>query len=343
MNLRIKNLQALLSSSECLVLENYFDLYYLTGLKLSNGQLYIAKDYFQLFVDGRYKFAAEKALPNFVSDLSEDKIVAYLKDKKCSFLAFDEEKSTYKQFLFLEKIAKKIGVASRATPSLTANLRMIKTKEEISLLHASAKLLKKAMDYTFSKIEEGISEKELASIFEVYALEHGAEKFSFDSIIAFGENSALPHHRASDRRLKKTDNILMDVGLIVEDYTSDRTRVFIQEHTNPVLKKIDQEVQEIHRQVLKKVKPGVKACELDEFARSLMQEKGYETLHSLGHSLGLEVHEFPRINKNTNPSVVLQENMVVTIEPGIYLPDIGGTRFEDMIVITNSGYVNLTN
>jgi Xaa-Pro aminopeptidase len=192
-------------------------------------------------------------------------------------------------------------------------------------------------------LKKGITEKEVARRFEIFCLEKGAEGLSFTPIIAFGKNGAMPHYRSQDVVLKEGDAVLIDIGVVLDNYHSDMTRVLFYKKKNRYLSHLYEIVKKAQKNALKLCRPGVKLKELDLAARKVMREEKVEDLflHSLGHGIGLQTHEFPRIKYNGDDrDVVLQSGMVFTVEPGLYVPGKGGVRYEDTIVITPSGYKN---
>ncbi len=189
-----------------------------------------------------------------------------------------------------------------------------------------------------------MTELEVARALEIYCLKNGAEGMSFESIIAFGKNSALPHHHPGNTKLKENDIALFDLGVILNGYCSDMTRVDFVGKGNSTLRKLYDVNRAAQKVALAKCRPGVKLKELDQAARRVMASAELEELfiHNLGHGVGLEVHESPSISsKGIDRNVMLEEGMAITIEPGLYLPGKGGVRYEDTIVITAKGYVNL--
>ncbi|MCH9630165.1 MAG: Methionine aminopeptidase 1, mitochondrial [Chlamydiia bacterium] len=336
---RIHSLQKSLKEG-AFVFEDYFDLYYLTGLKLSRGTLLVSKTQACLFVDGRYLQIAKERFP-FKCDKSEPELMEKaLSSAKIKAVYFDAEKTSYKQFLYLKKLAKGASASCKEGDNPAGRLRIIKTKQEIKALQKSSDLLMKSVAYAKTKLKPGVTEIEVAKAFEIYALKYGAEKLSFETIVAFGANSAMPHHRSGTKKLKVTDCVLIDAGLMVDNYASDMTRFFFQKNTNKEMKKIYAIVREIHNEVLQMIKPGVKVKSLDDLATKITKKHGYKTVHALGHGVGLEVHESPRISVSAKDAHVLEENMVITIEPGIYVPSLGGVRYEDMVLVTKNGYKN---
>jgi Xaa-Pro aminopeptidase len=177
---------------------------------------------------------------------------------------------------------------------------------------------------------------------EFFMKRHGAQAISFDFIVASGKRSALPHGRASSKRIEKGDFILFDFGSRVEGYHSDETCTVILDKPSSEQKKIYQIVKEAHDSAIARVRPGIPIHEVDAAARDHIHSHGYGDYfgHGTGHGIGLAVHEDPVINKENNG--ILQEGMVFTVEPGIYLPDFGGVRIEDMVRVTPQGPEVLT-
>ncbi len=331
---RIARFQAFLKKEkvEGCVIDNPIDLFYLTGLSLSLGRLVVVAKGATLFVDGRYFQMCQQSSPVKVEKSSQEGLKKFLKGIKT--LGFDSaytsvDNCDHLQKLFPKKLKKIRG------PLKT--IRAIKDADEISALKKSADLLWKGFLYIRKILKEGITEEAVSKKFEVYCLNNGAAGVAFEPIIAFGEGSALPHHRAGTRCLKKGDIVLVDIGVIVDKYHSDMTRTFYYGKKNPQLVAMEKVVKRAHKAALKLCRPGTKVKNLDLAARQEMKKSGMEDLfvHSLGHGVGLEIHEFPRIRKEgDDQDVVLEAGMVITIEPGLYLPGVGGIRHEDTIVIT---------
>lgn len=167
---------------------------------------------------------------------------------------------------------------------------------------------------------------------------------SFDPIIAFGKNTALPHHHPGDTKCKENDIILCDLGVVLDDYMSDMTRVNFVGKSDPELLHLFEVNRAAQRNALSKCRPGALLKELDLAAREVMAKAGLEEyfIHSLGHGIGLEVHEYPRIKfDGLDCNLKLEPGMAITIEPGLYLPGKGGVRYEDTVIITQEGYMNL--
>ncbi len=340
---RIEKVRALLSKYqiEALVIDNPLDLYYLTGLDFSMGRLVITDEGPTLYVDGRYYEAARKAL-FFPVILSQGYHETSPFAESWSFagkkVGFDGQTTSYASYLELQQL-KSEWIPLDAPVKW---VRAVKEEEEIKTIKKASLLGSVGFDHVISLLEEGITEEKLALELELFWRKNGGERLSFSPLIAFGENAAFPHHRADKRALKKGDVVLIDIGVVYDHYHSDMTRVVFFEEVPSILEKIYLIVQEAQSCALKACRPGVATETIDHAARAWISQSGYGDYfsHGLGHGVGLEIHEFPVLKAKRKE--ILQEGMVVTIEPGIYLPGIGGVRLEDEIVITKSGYENLT-
>lgn len=335
---RIQKVQQRLASWEVdlLIVDNPIDLFYLTGQELSAGRLVIFESEAMLYVDGRYYESCKAALSLQVILLTKEKPMPSFEGKR---LGFDASFTTYENFERLADLkAERVPLAH---PMLS--IREVKEKEEITRLQEAAELGSRGFDYVVSQLVEGITEEELAVELEVFWRRAGGEKPAFSPHIAFGANSAYPHYHVGKRALKQGDVVLIDIGVVLNHYHSDMTRVVFFGAPDPEIDKIYHIVLAAQQKALELCKPHTPLAELDHAARSLIEAEGYGEffLHSLGHGVGLDIHEAPWIRKNA--SGVLKEGMVVTIEPGIYLPGKGGVRMEDTVVITAEGFENLTN
>lgn len=320
------------------LIEKPIDLLYLTGLDVSAGTLFISSRGGHLLIDGRYIGFARQKAPCTCELTSAENLRRVL--NRCSRLGFDSSATSYHRWEEIQKLTK-----SRLVPlkKPTETTRAVKNHEEVKFLKKSATLLWKGYQHVKKKLKTGITEQEIALNFELFCLEHGAEKMAFEPIVAFGKNSAFPHYRTGNTRLKKGDIVLMDLGVVVSHYHSDMTRTFFYGKPDPRLVLFEEAVKGAHAAALALAKPGVQVGELDKAARSVIERAGLESYlsHSLGHGVGLEIHEFPRIKfQGEDHTAQLQEGMVITIEPGLYWPGVGGYRFEDTIIITRNGYEN---
>lgn len=328
---RIKKLQERLQGPY--LVEDQINLYYLTGLDLSLGILVITPSTADLYVDGRYKEMAMAKSPVAVHGIDENPF------EKHSELYFNEEATSYKRFQELSE--KKL----RLIPSedLVAQCRVIKEPEELNKLRAASDLGIEGYYYALNMLEEGITEIEIAIELDIFWKRQGGKEVAFDPIIAFGTNSSMPHYRAGNRMLQQGDLVMMDIGVNLDHYHSDMTRVHFFGQPNQELKKIHAIVYESLKKALALCKPGTRVGDLDAAARNHIESHGHKLPHSLGHGVGLQVHEAPWVrNKAPASNVILQPGMVITVEPGIYVAGLGGVRLEDTIIINENGYENLT-
>lgn len=221
------------------------------------------------------------------------------------------------------------------------SLRLIKTEEELNYLRQASKIADLAIQVGCENLKEGISELELLNIIESFVKSKGYS-MSFKTIVLFGEKTASPHGIAGEKKLQKGDMVLFDLGVIVNGYCSDITRTFAFDSISDEKRQIYNTVLHSINHATSHVKPGVKAKELDYAARSIIEDAGYGKYftHRVGHGLGISVHEFPSLHAENE--MELLEGMVITIEPGIYIPNLTGVRIEDDVYITSNGAEILT-
>ena len=229
-----------------------------------------------------------------------------------------------------------------AVDDIIKELRIIKTPEEIGVIEEACRIADQAMMVALEEISEGRREREIAAKMEYAMKMNGAEKPAFDTIIASGWRSALPHGIASDKRIERGDLVVIDEGALYRHYHSDMTRTIVVGSPNEKQKEIYEIVLEAQRKGVEEARPGITTKELDAIVRDVIAEYGYGDyfIHSTGHGVGLEIHEWPRVSQQDE--TVLKPGMVITVEPGIYIPKFGGVRIEDTIVITENGARRLT-
>lgn len=357
-SLRIENLKRKLKEFACdaLLVEDPTNLYYLTGQELSSGILLIQPNGALLLVDNRYFELCQKSAPCQTVLSDKTSLPDLLSAAEFTFiqtLGFDTETTSYKRFQDLQKSLEEVVKRRGSAPALrllplecpVKTLRMIKDEEELELLREAATLGSQGFDYVCSLLREGITEAAIAIELEIYWKRRGSKSLAFDPIIAFGPNSSMPHYRAGQARLKRGMPVLIDIGVNLQHYHSDMTRVVFFGEPDAKIRKIYAIVEKAQQMALALCRPGTPIGELDKAARGYIAAEGYGDYfgHGLGHGIGLEIHEAPAIrNKLPFKDMLLEPGMVITIEPGIYLPDIGGVRIEDSIVITPTGHDNLT-
>ncbi|MGG3626281.1 Xaa-Pro peptidase family protein [Bacillus gobiensis] len=220
--------------------------------------------------------------------------------------------------------------------------RLVKDKREIEILREAAKLADYGVEVGVSAVKAGVSEMDVLAKIEFELKKKGIQDMSFSTMVLFGEKSGKPHGNPGLEQLKEGYFVLFDLGVVFEGYCSDITRTFTYKHMDEKQNDIYNTVLHAETSALKMCKPGVRIGDLDKKAREIIEESGYGDYfpHRLGHGLGISVHEYPSIT-HTN-DLLLEKGMAFTIEPGIYLPEVGGVRIEDDILITNDGFETMT-
>lgn len=336
MNNRIKTLQKKLGSwkLDALVIENPVDLLYLTKLKLSRGRLWVRPDRAELCVDGRYYGEASQKSPCPVALWVKGK-----EPEQSGRIGFDRVWTTVASLEQFKKESPDAFWVEIDQPVMEQ--RLLKEAQEIETLREAAKITWAGIERTRSLFRKGVSEQELAFEFEFFVRKNGASRLAFETIVAFGENSAYPHHRSSTARLQSNQLILIDAGAVFDDYCADVTRVFFFGSVDPRLEQMFQFVREAYSAARQQIHIGTKIHTIDRAARDSLAQFGVEPLftHSLGHGLGLEAHESPLIRwDGAEREMAIQCQMVIAIEPGLYQPGLGGVRYENSGVVTKNGF-----
>lgn len=341
MNYKNRLKQITCAPSEAWILEDPLTLFYLTGLKVSMGICVVTQRESFLLVDSRYFERALKIAPLPVKLLENGALKEALPSGIKTLLISEE--TSCKRYNQLKESFSDCVVKPQSSPVIQQ--RMIKDSEELILLRNAAKLGSLGYDHLLKILKEGMTELDAVMELEIFWRRQGGDKLAFDPIIAFGPGSSMPHYTPEAVPLKQGDTILIDIGVTKAGYHSDMTRTLYYGHPHPEIDKIYPVVLEAHEKALSLCRPGTTVGELDQAAREVIDQAGYGKAfsHSLGHGIGLEVHELPHIScRDEVKDVPLSEGMVITIEPGIYLPNIGGVRIEDTIAITADGFENLT-
>jgi Xaa-Pro aminopeptidase len=228
------------------------------------------------------------------------------------------------------------------TAGWVETLRIEKDEGEIEQIRQAVVLASRAFSETVPLLRPGIREMEVAAEIEYRMRRYGAEQPSFETIVAFGPRTALPHARAGARALQPGECVLMDLGAILNGYVSDMTRMVFLGKPSPKASRIYRAVLEAQEEAEQTVRAGVECAGVDRAARRVLERYGYETFftHSTGHGVGREIHELPRIAKKQR--IRLPERAVITVEPGVYIPGFGGVRIEDVVVVRKDGPEILT-
>lgn len=318
--------------------------HYLSGFTGTSGALLISLATADFLTDFRYIEQVKNQAPHFsvvqVEQSTLGVTTELLRKYKVEKLIFEEDYLTYKQYIELrDKLA---GISLEPAGGLVEQLRKVKDEQELAAIRWAMQIGDLAFKHILQFIKPGVTEQELALELEFYMRRQGASALAFDTIMASGPRSALPHGVASDRVLQTGDLLTMDFGAIYQGYNSDMTRTLVLGEPNAKQQEIYHIVLEAQLAGIAAVKAGVTAKEVDRVARNVIEERGYGQYfgHGTGHGVGLAIHEKPRLASNDD--TVLEAGMVVTVEPGIYLPEWGGVRIEDSVLVTEEGCELLT-
>lgn len=341
---RVKNIQKKLANYgiDALLVTNMYNVRYLANFTGTTGLVLITKEQAYFVTDFRYTEQAAEQAVGFEIVKNEGPIfkeVANIVEKdNIEKIGFEETNVTFATYKNMDEM---IDSELIAVSGIVEELREVKTEDEIATIQKAVDIAEKAYDYILGFIKPGITEIEVANELDFYMRNHGATGVSFDTIVASGVRSAMPHGVASEKVIEEGDMVTIDFGCYYEGYASDMTRTFAVGDPGEELKKVYNIVQEANRRVTEVAKAGMTGAELDAIARDYITEQGYGEAfgHTTGHGLGLEVHEGPSVSfRNEEPLV---ENNIITNEPGIYLAGLGGVRIEDDLVIKEDGNVNL--
>lgn len=341
-----------------LVVTTPVNIRYLSNHVGSAGTLVVAAGAIHLLVDFRYDEAVRQlqasaaACPQLrvwpVPASYDEALLACLGEIGVTAVGFEAAHLTVARHDWLVRSASARGlqVAFRATERLVEEARAVKDAAEIDRLRAAAAGLTPVAAVALQAVREGRRERDVAAVLEAAMREAGFERLAFDTIVASGPHSALPHYRAGDRKLESGDLVVLDFGGVLDGYCSDLTRTVAVGTPPDKAKRLHAAVREAQQAAISAVRPGVAATAVDAAARNVLVEHGLGEAfgHGTGHGLGLDVHEDPRITRPRPdvPDVPLVAGMVFTIEPGAYLPGFGGVRIEDDVLVTETGCEVLT-
>lgn len=338
---RCQKIQNLLVTEEldAILVTNGANRYYLTGFRGSSGYLLVTVDRVFLLTDPRYLDQAKQQTTccevvhqgtDWYTTLNQ-----LLKEYHVKKLAFEKEHITYSQYLRLEE--KIEGCTLTGKKNVVESFREIKDAGELELMKKAAFIADQAFAGLLSVIRPGLTELEVAAELEYRMRRLGSEGPAFDTIVASGKRAALPHGVATDKKIALGDFIVIDFGAIYQGYCSDMTRTIVVGKASPKQKHIYQLVLKAQLAGLQAVGEGQICEKADSMARKIIADEGFGDCfgHSLGHGVGLDIHENPRLAKGNQ--LPLKSGMVVTVEPGIYLTDWGGVRIEDMVAVTREG------
>lgn len=346
---RLEKLCTALPEGVCGIIGDDINRRYFTGMKSSAGTVAVFKEAAYLIIDFRYIEKARETVTG-CEVIEQKKLYEQLRELILKHSAkeiwAERDKVTLSAFESLKKGLEGCGGVVTEGGNLSeiiGKMRRIKSPDEIEAITAAQRIAEKAFENILNFIKPGVTEREIALELNNYMYRNGAEDISFETIALCGENTSMPHGVPSDRQVRSGELVLMDFGAVCEGYHSDMTRTVALGEPTGEMEQVYGIVLAAQNMALKAARQGITGKELDGIARGYIAEQGYGEAfgHGLGHCVGLEIHEPPAAN--TRDDTPLEENMVITIEPGIYLPKKFGVRIEDFVAITPNSCNNLTN
>jgi len=341
------NLAMISQELDAIVLLNEDNRYFCSNLNTSFGAVILTHSKKVYITDNRYEYFLKQNLAGWTIVTTNGNQLFQAIAKEC--LAMDAKTIGYEDDTILKSqydvLQSELQDGIKLVPSsqFIKQTRATKNAEMIEYIAEAQRISEKTLSKIIPTIKSGVTEREISARIDYEMILAGATSPSFDTIVAFGENSAKPHHHPSYKEYEKGDIILIDMGAKYNGYCSDMTRTFcLSECANKELITIHGIVVEAQKYALKNIKPGMQCCEVDAMCREYIRSNGYEKefSHSTGHGVGINIHEYPAVSANSQE--ILQEGMVITIEPGIYVKGLGGVRMEDIVVLTQTGIRNLT-
>jgi len=342
MNPRIKRIYPRLERDnlDALILSLPANISYLAQYPCRDAYLLVSKKENIYFTDSRYLEEARNNLRGFTLQKikgSVFKIIAESCEKlRLKRVGFEERSLPFAEYAQIRReLNKTIGLVP--THNIVEEFRQIKDREELRNIREAIRITAEALEFTAKFISPGKKEIEVAGEIERFIRYAGAYGPAFEIIVASGPNSSFPHHLTSARKIRNNEAVLVDIGVDYSGYKSDLTRVFFLGKIDTLNTKVYQIVKEAQARAIAEIKPDTSVGAIDNAARQYIARRGYKEFfgHSLGHGLGLEIHEDPHINSRDKNSV--EEGMTFTVEPGIYIPDRFGIRIEDIVLVTSQG------
>ena len=343
---KINNLRKLLKSeNEAIFIHSPENRRYFTAFPSSDGYLIVTKNDAVFFTDSRYIEAAQKGSvcrTRLLTRLSVE-VKSFFEENKIEKIYTETERLSVSLLSLLRKILSPIKITpSQKLENTINNLRSVKEWEEVENINKAQAIAEAAFNHALGFIKSGVTEKQIALELDFYMLSHGAEALSFETIAVTGAKTSMPHGVPDDTIVKDGDFITMDFGAVYKGYHSDMTRTIAVGNVTNEQKQIYSIVLKAQENALSVLKSGLSCAEADKAARDIIEEAGYGEYfgHGTGHGVGIEIHESPNLSPRSIQK--LKAGNVVTVEPGIYIPDKFGVRIEDMALITRRGYENLT-
>ena len=310
---------------------------YLSGFSGSSGIGLVTQDVSYFLTDGRYADQVKSEIRGWKTFITQRSVFDEMYRRKFlqpgTRVGFDGNTVTYTQFTDIKQALPKVKFLPKA--DCIERIAVVKDDGEIAKIRRAVEITDRVFTEIIPLLKPGVSELDIAAEISYRQRKHGSEADAFESIVASGERSALPHGRATSKKLKKHELVTLDFGCVVDGYHSDMTRTVVLGTPKTEAKKIYNIVLDAQVRAIESVRSGMKTKDLDAVARTYIRKKGYDKFyrHSLGHGLGLQIHEPPRISVLS--TAMLETGNVVTIEPGIYIPNFGGVRIEDDVIVRN--------
>jgi len=330
-----------------LVVTSAANIRYLTGFTGSQATVIISDDPSRdrLITDGRYELRAQHETSDLVVEISTDvpsAVVKAVKGRASPNVGLESNHLTWADAQRWQERLSDASIASLATTGIVEAARAIKDAGEIKSLAAACAMTTDAMQWLFDQLRPGQTEHEISVALERRFVDIGADGVAFPSIVAAGTNGAVPHHRPTQRPIGKGELVTVDCGAVVDGYHADCTRTVAVGNASGRLSELHALVVRAQQAGVDAVVAGLPSGDVDAAARSMIDEAGYSAafVHGTGHGVGLEIHEAPSVTRGS--TATLEVGTVITVEPGIYLADVGGVRIEDTLVVTDRGPQTLT-
>lgn len=320
------------------------NLHYFSGFTGDDSMLVIGMNTAQLVTDFRYVEQAAREAPDFKVKKQEKgllkRVAEVINEDGLSRVGFEGGSLCYD---WHRKIAGQLHDVDFTHPVSLDSLRQVKSQEELACIRRAMEIGDEAFEYILTYIRPGISELDVAAALENCMRQKGSQRPSFDTIVASGKRGSLPHGTATEKLINVGEFVTMDYGAVYKGYHSDMTRTVCMGRADEKQRHVYSTVLKAQELGVSLVQPGASGKEVDRLVRQQIAEAGYGRYfgHGLGHSVGLEIHEEPRLSPSSTCEA-LAENMLVTVEPGIYIPDWGGVRIEDTVVVKEGGCEILT-
>ena len=344
MNSRLDKIKKLIEAKniDALLIKGKSNKRYIGALTGSGVYVLVTKDKVYQILDGRYIDEANKKTTGFENKVVPQgsyipTIIDLLKELSMQKVGIESQAMSIKEYITLKEHNFDIELITNEL----GKVRSVKSKEEIEIIKKACELTDEIFEEVISEIKEGMTELEVSALLHYWTLKKGASGMAFDPIVASGERGAMPHGRPTTKKLKRNEAITIDFGIVYEGYQSDMTRTVSIGEPPKIIQEIYEVVLKAQKLAIEGIREGVSARSVDKIARDSITESGFGEYftHGLGHGMGLGDGEAPTLNSRSED--ILEEGMVMSCEPGIYIPDVGGVRIEDDIVIINGKGVSL--